>query len=123
MNENNKFQWYKDDFQETLVKKEDNNYNNPECFYSESIIEKKKKRKKVTLNRKRVAIISLIVGIIIFGSTLAFINPIIKDNNSKPAEMAIAADDSQEEDLEVENKAIELNDTSRKELTVKDINK
>ena len=120
MNRNNNYYWYNDDFQKSLIKKEDTEYNSSKSCYTENILQKKNKRGRFKLNRTRVAIISVIIAILIFGSTFAFINPIIKDD-SKPSESAIAAGNTYKSELLTNQTSGE--DGERPSLSVKDINK
>ncbi|NLY44271.1 MAG: PDZ domain-containing protein [Clostridiaceae bacterium] len=73
------YTWHEDDFEKSLVRKEPEISNYPQAYYRESFIPKKKK-KIFTLNRITSLIIAVVIGGLIFGTTFAFINPIVNDD-------------------------------------------
>jgi len=84
MDEFNSYQWYNDDFQKSLVKKGPDHCVNTHTYYSEHVGDKKKKRKhkKFSLNYFTVALVSAIIGGLIFGVTFAFVSPMIFEKSS-----------------------------------------
>jgi len=80
-------QWYNDDFQNSLIKRESAACVNTGAYYSEHVGGKKKKRKhkKISLNYFTVALVSAIIGGLIFGVTFAFISPMMFERSTPNA--------------------------------------
>ncbi|WP_242965045.1 S1C family serine protease [Petroclostridium xylanilyticum] len=138
MDEFNNYQWNKDDFEKDMTRKGPIIFSHTQTYYTENYSQKKKK-KRFPLNYITVAIISAIIGGLIFGATFAFMNPILNkdaisnapksallpadDNNQNSSQRDTGKKDSGENNAAtVAPKAVTQNN-NRKELSVVDIAK
>lgn len=74
-NEHNDFRWHNDDYQNKVL--DTKSTSNDKTYYTEKYIPKKK---KFLLNYISIALISAILGGVIFGTTYAFMSPIISEH-------------------------------------------
>lgn len=81
MDEFSNYQWYKDDYEKD--RNEPVIFNSSQSYYTENYT-KKKNKNNLLLNNLIVALISVIVGGLVLGTTFAFLNPIINPQPDVP---------------------------------------
>jgi serine protease Do len=82
MSDFNGFNWNKDDYEKNMYNSENKTENN-QSYYTEHYITNNKKKRRPILNYISVSIISAIIGGLIFGTTFAFMSPIIEEKYEK----------------------------------------
>ena len=94
MNDSNQYQWHKDDFEKGTIHRDPTPSNLSQTYYTENYT--KKKKKALPLNYITVALISAIVGGLVFGTTFAFLTPIINQQPSvNPPQAAIMGNEQE----------------------------
>ena len=115
MSDFNNYQWNKDDYEpvvrrqepahepdpELTQKSETNTYNQAynqtysQPYYTENFTEKKTNKKKIPLNYVTVAIVSSLIGGLIFGTTFAFVSPMVNNSSIMKEFKSSFSDDKQ----------------------------
>ncbi len=94
MNDSNQYQWHKDDFEKGTIHRDPKPSNLSQTYYTENYT--KKNKKALPLNYITVALISAIVGGLVFGTTFAFLAPIINQQPSvNPSQAAIMGNEQE----------------------------
>ncbi|MGE4283783.1 MAG: S1C family serine protease [Clostridia bacterium] len=137
MSEFNNYQWYQDDFEKNKTNEGAVLSGESQSYYTEN---RKPKKKKFSLNYFTVAIISAVIGGLIFGTTFAFVSPMInKSVSSDTPKTALYPDEDSNDTIQKEEGDISnsndtksvlplepktiIKDNEKKELSVVDIAK